>query len=99
MTKDVQTGLIRVFFVHRNNGQVAQSVEQRTENPRVGSSILSLATIHLIFIKTRFAAFRYLIPQVLHLGFSESTIIRRANSEFIQHGWLYTTWALFLLDT
>ena len=27
-------------------GQVAQSVEQWTENPRVGSSILSLATIH-----------------------------------------------------
>ena len=26
-------------------GQVAQSVEQRTENPRVGSSILPLATI------------------------------------------------------
>ncbi len=26
-------------------GQVAQSVEQGTENPRVGSSILSLATI------------------------------------------------------
>ena len=26
------------------NGQVAQSVEQGTENPRVGSSILSLAT-------------------------------------------------------
>jgi hypothetical protein len=25
-------------------GQVAQSVEQRTENPRVGSSILPLAT-------------------------------------------------------
>ena len=25
--------------------QVAQSVEQRTENPRVGSSILSLGTI------------------------------------------------------
>ena len=30
------------------NGQVAQSVEQRTENPRVGSSILSLATISSI---------------------------------------------------
>lgn len=29
----------------RLNGQVAQSVEQGTENPRVGSSILSLATI------------------------------------------------------
>ena len=26
-------------------GQVAQSVEQRTENPRVGSSILPLATM------------------------------------------------------
>ena len=26
------------------NAQVAQSVEQRTENPRVGSSILSLGT-------------------------------------------------------
>ena len=30
-------------------GQVAQSVEQGTENPRVGSSILSLATIHHIY--------------------------------------------------
>ncbi len=29
-------------------GQVAQSVEQGTENPRVGSSILSLATIFLL---------------------------------------------------
>ena len=28
-------------------GQVAQSVEQGTENPRVGSSILSLATIFI----------------------------------------------------
>ncbi len=29
-------------------GQIAQSVEQRTENPRVGGSIPSLATIVLI---------------------------------------------------
>jgi hypothetical protein len=29
-------------------GQVAQLVEQRTENPRVGSSILSLATIDFL---------------------------------------------------
>ena len=29
----------------RNFGQVAQSVEQRIENPRVGSSILPLATM------------------------------------------------------
>ena len=28
------------------NGQIAQLVEQRTENPRVDSSILSLATIY-----------------------------------------------------
>ncbi len=27
--------------------QIAQSVEQRTENPRVGSSILSLGTINI----------------------------------------------------
>ena len=36
------------FIDHRYTcGQVAQSVEQGTENPRVGSSILSLATIFL----------------------------------------------------
>ncbi len=29
------------------DGQVAQLVEQRTENPRVGSSILPLATIFI----------------------------------------------------
>ena len=32
------------------NGQVAQSVEQGTENPCVGSSILSLATIQISYI-------------------------------------------------
>ena len=38
------------FIDHRYTcGQVAQSVEQGTENPRVGSSILSLATISLSF--------------------------------------------------
>ena len=35
---------IRHITVHPN-AQVAQSVEQRTENPRVGSLILSLGTI------------------------------------------------------
>ena len=34
---------MRHITVHPN-AQVAQSVEQRTENPRVGSSILSLGT-------------------------------------------------------
>ena len=33
----------------RLNGQVAQLVEQRTENPRVGSSILPLATISITY--------------------------------------------------
>ena len=35
----------RSGFQPRKDGQVAQLVEQRTENPRVGSSILPLATI------------------------------------------------------
>jgi hypothetical protein len=34
-------------FFCRLPGQVAQLVEQRTENPRVGSSILPLATLFL----------------------------------------------------
>ena len=34
-------------FLIKINGQVAQLVEQRTENPRVGSSILPLATISI----------------------------------------------------
>lgn len=32
-------------YFGRNRGPVAQSVEQRTENPRVGSSILSGAKV------------------------------------------------------
>ena len=37
--------LIQTCGIYYNNvGQVAQSVEQGTENPCVGSSILSLAT-------------------------------------------------------
>ena len=37
--------------------QVAQSVEQGTENPRVGSSILSLGTTFLILFPTSFLRF------------------------------------------
>ena len=33
------------YSTHTEDGQVAQSVEQRIENPRVGGSIPSLATI------------------------------------------------------
>ena len=37
--------------------QVAQSVEQGTENPRVGSSILSLGTTFPLFSPTLFLKF------------------------------------------
>ncbi len=39
-----------------SNAQIAQSVEQRTENPRVDSSILSLGTIfkRLVYFKQVF---------------------------------------------
>ena len=37
-------------------GQVAQSVEQRTENPRVGSSILSLAILSPSGFSTHYKA-------------------------------------------
>ena len=36
------------FDIKPPDAQVAQLVEQRTENPRVGSSILSLGTIFSI---------------------------------------------------
>ena len=39
-------------FIILAAGQVAQSVEQRTENPRVGSSILPLATLGCYVVKT-----------------------------------------------
>jgi hypothetical protein len=38
----------RLFNTRLFEGQVAQLVEQRTENPRVGGSIPSLATIKSI---------------------------------------------------
>ena len=37
-------GIITKHIIVHPNAQVAQSVEQRTENPRVGSSILTLGT-------------------------------------------------------
>jgi hypothetical protein len=42
LTTRAAAGLIRAVF----GGQVAQLVEQRTENPRVGGSIPPLATIN-----------------------------------------------------
>ena len=41
------------FYRENLYGQVAQSVEQRIENPRVGSSILPLATIQILKVLLR----------------------------------------------
>ena len=50
--------LRRFYAIFENSGQVAQSVEQRTENPRVGGSIPSLATtLTLKFLPTLPLAF------------------------------------------
>ena len=45
LTHGACVGLILRSLESPVGGQVAQLVEQRTENPRVGSSILPLATI------------------------------------------------------
>ncbi len=45
MTAAVAASIIRFCLSDESIAQVAQSVEQGTENPRVGSSILSLGTI------------------------------------------------------
>ena len=39
--------LTNSLFVEERNGQIAQLVEQRIENPRVGGSTPSLATIKI----------------------------------------------------
>ena len=44
----LEIAAIAVFDSLSCHGQIAQLVEQGTENPRVGSSILPLATIQVI---------------------------------------------------
>ena len=44
----LEIAAIAVFDSLSCHGQIAQLVEQGTENPRVGSSILPLATIQLV---------------------------------------------------
>ena len=46
-------------------GQIAQSVEQRIENPRVGSSILPLATTS--YLAFRHSSFLGLLMSLIHL--------------------------------
>ena len=51
--------------VRRRLAQVAQLVEQRTENPRVGGSIPPLGTTHLVYITDR-SAFYVLTGQMAY---------------------------------
>src|SRR4051812_1854852 len=46
------------FSAPSPDAQVAQLVEQRTENPRVGGSIPSLGTIHFLFAEPANRAFQ-----------------------------------------
>ena len=45
----IDTDFVQVYSVFLFNGQIAQLVEQRTENPRVGSSILSLTILTILY--------------------------------------------------
>ena len=52
LTQPTSAGLIRpLFSLPLKNAQIAQLVEQRIENPRVGGSIPPLGTIHLRTLK------------------------------------------------
>ena len=55
-----------------NNGQVAQSVEQRTENPRVGGSIPPLATKRIVLQKVLTSPFKFSLAQ-FNLSYTHST--------------------------
>ena len=55
---DIGCGFVYIRFVLVSRAEVAQSVEQGTENPRVGSSILSLGISKLSFQEIKGLAFR-----------------------------------------
>jgi hypothetical protein len=56
-----QVGMHRLRSASRQCAQVAQLVEQRIENPRVGSSILSLGTIlQSAAVRARSGEFKFL---------------------------------------
>ena len=77
--------------VPRRLAQVAQLVEQRTENPRVGGSIPPLGTTHLVYITDR-SAFYVLTGQVTYNQSPHSCIrsglyhlVRRVTADLQQH--------------
>ncbi len=52
LTQQTSAGLIRALLIlPLKNAQIAQLVEQRIENPRVGGSIPPLGTIDLRILK------------------------------------------------
>jgi hypothetical protein len=51
-------------------GRVAQLVEQRIENPRVGSSILPPATTHSLPLSSNIRSDRTLVPLLRHISSS-----------------------------
>ena len=55
----------KLFINHSRDGQIAQLVEQRTENPRVGGSIPSLATTWKL---SYLESFFYLIIDLLNMA-------------------------------
>ena len=60
-------------------GQIAQSVEQRIENPRVGSSILPLATTSFmlsgIFFLGLLMSLKHLTPDELHPLLNDASLL------------------------
>ena len=77
--------------VPRRIAQVAQLVEQRTENPRVGGSIPPLGTTHLVYI-TYMSAFYVLIGQVtytqsphIRIRSDNYHLVRRVPVDLQQH--------------
>ena len=77
--------------VPRRLAQVAQLVEQRTENPRVGGSIPPLGTTHLVYITDR-SAFYVLTGQVTYNQSPHSRIrsgiqhlVKRVPADLHQH--------------
>jgi hypothetical protein len=63
----------------RKNAQVAQSVEQGTENPRVGSSILSLGTISINGLRYSQAVFLSDYPDLRRESVGVGDYLRSEN--------------------
>ena len=60
LTQPTSAGLIRpLFSLPLKNAQIAQLVEQRIENPRVGGSIPPLGTIPFLYLSEPLSPLRF----------------------------------------